>query len=371
MSQETDCLQYIIGLSQTNCECFEDNKPIDYSRSDSGLYMDQVEGLELNLIDSIKNCEQGSLWDIMSRARTNAISAFKADLLASLLTKYKQKRQPFSGVIGSQSRKNTLNLQTTYAGERIYASNIIGGIMKIKRIGFLMNADNTFNVEIRNEVDDDPLYIIPVQSQADKLYWNEVNIELPMNLETDDNPNYYITYPLSGMQPKDTSNGCGCSQSVYKYYWNLQRPMFKTYQKDRWSEYVMVTGISGNDLADRENWGTSSYNMGIFLDVEFKCKVSDLICEQDFDFENNEIAVAMAYAVRYKAAFFLIDSILASSEINRFTMMDRERLMQKKNTYNTEYHTRLEWLTNQINYKANDCLTCNDFEDIRKIGILS
>lgn len=371
MSQETDCLQYIIGLSQTDCECFEVGKPVDYSTSDSGIYLDQVEGLELNVINSIKNCEKGSLWDIMSQARLSAIGYFKADLIASLLTKYKQKRQPFAGVIGSQSNKSNLSLQTTYAGERIYASNIIGGVMKIKRIGFFMNADNSFNVEIRNEFDDDALYILPVSSQANKLYWNTVDIELPMNHETNDNPNYYITYPLAGMQPKNTTNGCGCSQSVYKYYWSIDSPKFKSYQKDRWSEFIMVTGISGNDLTDRENWATSSYNNGIFLDVEFKCEVSDLICDQDFDFSNNSIAIAMAYAIRYKAAFLLIDSILASSEINRFTMMDRERLMQKKNTYNTEYHSRLDWITNEINYKANDCLTCNDFDDIKKVGIFS
>jgi hypothetical protein len=133
----------------------------------------------------------------------------------------------------------------------------------------------------------------------------------------------------------------------------------------------MVTGVSGNDLTDRENWGTSSHNMGLFLDVEFKCEVSDLICDQDFDFQNNPIAISMAWAVRYKAGFLLIDLILASGNINRHTMMDRERLMQKKNTYNTEYQNRIQYLTDQINYKMNDCLACQDFDDLHKVGIFS
>jgi hypothetical protein len=233
MSLPADCLQYVIGLSQTSCECFADDKPLDYDRSDSGIYLDQLEGLNLNLVDSANDCDQGSVWDIMLRSKENAIKSFKADLIGSLLTKYKQKRQPFSGVIGSKSSKNTLNLQTTYAGERIYSSNIIGGVMKIKRLGVFMNATNSFDVEIYNQYDADPLYVIPVSSVANQLYWNDVDIELPMNLETQDDPNYYIIYPVSGMQPKDTANGCGCSSSVYKYYWNLQRPAFKSYQKDR------------------------------------------------------------------------------------------------------------------------------------------
>lgn len=372
MSQELDCLHNIIGLSQTTCECFEDGKPLDYNESLSGLYLDQTEGLEINVIDSIKDCAQGGVWDIMSRARDNAILGFKADVLGLLLTKYKQKRQPFSGVIGSAKFKSNLNLNYTFAGQRLYMNNIIGGVLKIKRIGLLFGGNYSFDIEFRNELDESPFAVYTVESENGKLKWNNIeDLELPMNLETDDNPNYYITYSVNGMLPKDSNNGCGCGSSVYKYYWNTQRPSFKTYQKDRWSEFVMITGIVGNDLNDRENWGTTQYNNGIFLDVEFKCSVSDLVCGESMDFENNPIAIAMAWAVRYKAAFYLLDSILASPEINRFTMMDRERLMQKKNTYNQLYQERIEWISGEINYQSNDCLTCDDFNDIVKVGILA
>jgi hypothetical protein len=372
MSVERDCLHNIIGLSETVCDCFDDGKPADYNESESGIFLDQLDGLDLNTVNAISDCAQGGLWDIMLKSRENGIKAFKADVLGLLLTKYKPKRKPFSGVIGSSSGKNFLSLNTDFAGERIYCANIIGGVMVIKRIGVFMDSDATFDIEVRNELGDSPIETRTVSSQANKLTWNDVpDIELPMNLETNDNPNYFITYPTAGLKPKDTTNGCGCSQNIYKYYWSLQRPMFKTFQKDRWSEYIMITGITGNDLADVENFDTSEKNYGLFFDVEFKCATSDLICNEAINYESNGVALAMAYAIRYKAGFLLIDSLLASGNISRYTMMDRERLMQKKNTYNKEYQDRIQWITDQINYQANDCLVCNHFDDIRKVGILA
>ncbi len=373
MSLDPECLDNVIGLSETQCACFTTGAPYDVNESKSGLFLDQLEGITLDIAGSIEDCGQGSLWDIMAKSRSNAIKSFKSDVLTGLLSKYKQKRQPFSGVIGSAKYKNNLTLPNTYAGVRIYSANIIGGIMSVKRIGLLFDNNYTFDVSIYNDLSDSPIATYTVTTNANALTWFNISsaLNLDMNEISNDNPNYYLIYTASGKKPKDITAGCGCSTSVYHYYWNLNKPQFKSYEKDRWSEYIMLTGINGDDISDRENWGTTSYLNGILLDVDFKCKVNDLICTDDMDFTSNGVALAMAFAIRYKAGFFLIDSILASGQINRYTMMDRERLMQKKNTYNTEYQSRIDWITDEINWKANDCLECKDFDDIMKVGILS
>ena len=89
------------------------------------------------------------------------------------------------------------------------------------------------------------------------------------------------------------------------------------------------------------------------------------------DFENNEIAIATASAIRYKAGFYIIEKILASGNINRYTMTDRERLMGKKNTYIKEYNTYIDWIAQNVNTNINDCLICNDIDDLIKIAIMS
>lgn len=373
MSSTPECLDNVIGLSETTCDCFTSGMPYDADTSKSGLYLDQLEGLTLDIAKSIEDCEQGGLWDLMARDRSNATKAFKADMLSSLLSKYKQKRQPFSGIIGSTKWKTNLDLPNTYSGVRIFSANIIGGIMSLKRIGLLFDNAYTFDVSIYNDLEPGPLATYSVTTNPNALTWFNLAsvLNLDMNDTSSENPNYYLIYTVSGKKPKDIKAGCGCSSSVYHYYWNINSPQFRSYEKDRWSEYIMLTGINGDDISDRENWGTTSYLNGLVLDVEFKCKVNDLICSDDMDFTSNGVAIAMAYALRYKAGFLLIDSILASGQINRYTMMDRERLMQKKNTYNKEYQDRIEWITDEINWKANDCLACKDFDDILKVGIFS
>jgi hypothetical protein len=373
MSATPECLDDIIGLSQTVCECFTGGNPFDISKSN--LYLDEVEGLNLKVIDSISDCEEGSLWDILNVSRREGIKSFKADLMASLLTKYKKKRNPFSGVIGSEKFKTNLNIQNTYAGVRVQCANIIGGIMSVRRIGLVFNETKTFTLDVYDSLHDISIATYEVTSQAGKLSWFNLPspLQLDLNYEAaNEPPDYYFVYSISESgQPKDIKAGCGCGGGTYKYYWNTKNPVYKTYEKDRWSEYIMITGASGSDINDKESWGTSEQLNGIILDAEFKCKIGELICKDELDFETNETAIAMAYAVRYRSAAIVVDKILASPHPNIYTMTDRERLMQKKNTYTTEYKNYISWLTDNINHQANDCLTCNDFDDIVKVGILS
>lgn len=374
MSAALDCLDNIIGLSKTTCECFEDFKPSDVNESQSGIFLDELEGLNLKMVDGIVDCEEGNIWDILVESRAEAIKSFKADLVASLFTKYKSKRQPFSGVIGSQKFKNSLNISNAYAGVRIYAANIISGIMSVKRIGLVFDTTSIFDVVVYNSLTDTAIATYTVQSQANELSWFTLPsaLNLDMNYEAaSENPNYYIIYQLAGFQPKDIRVGCGCSSTMYKYYWNTSNPAFRSYEKDRWSEYIMLTGVKGDVIADRDTWSTSEQLNGIILDVDFKCLINDIICKSELDFVSNEIGITMAYAIRYKAGMNVLEKILASPHPNIYTMTDRERMMGKKNTYTKEYSTRISYLTEQINYRANDCLTCNDFNDIVKVGILS
>lgn len=371
--QQTDCLSHIIGLSQTNCECFDEGKPGDASTSESGLYLDKVEGLTLDLANAASDCEQGDVWDMMSSAREEGIKMFKSDLMVALSQKYKQKRHAFMGVIGSAKFKNNITLSGTHGGVRIHCANVISGLMTLNRIGLVFDTTAVFDIEVYNNLDADPIDTFEVESEANKLKWFTLTspLELEMSDDSGENPQYYLIYSVSGKKPKDVKGSCGCSSANYKYYWDLKTPRYKSYEKDRWSEYIMLTGIQGNDISDRENWGTSEYLNGILLDAKFVCKTGELICKQNMDFANNELALVMAYTVRYRAAALLIDAILSSGNLNRYTMMDREALYGKRSHYIKEYQNRVSWLSDNINWQANDCLTCNNFDDVFKAGIFS
>lgn len=374
MSVITDCLNKIIGLSQTNCSCFTDNIPVDAGVSRSGLFLDQLDGLNLKMADSLEDCEEGGLWDILAKSRDNAIFDFRSDLMTKLMSMNKYKRQPFIGQIGTTETKGNKTLNKTYAGVEFYMDQIIGGTMEVRRIGLYFSETKTFKIWVYSNEDDSLLHEMIVSSVANQVTW--VTLSNPIVLEMNNNsgsyPRYYFVYKSADASaPKDIQAGCGCSPRIYHYYWDAHNPKFKSYEKDRWSEFIMVTGVQGDDIADRENWATENYLNGLMFDVSFKCRVKDIICTEVPDYETNELAIAMAYAVRFKAGQLLLDQILASGNINRFSMMDRERMMGKKNTYVKEYLLRLDWLAENINIKTNDCLICNDTNDIFKAGILS
>ncbi len=375
MSHSSNCLDHIIGLSRTNCECFDADKPYDAVTSNSGRYLDETEGINLNIADAAADCEQGSLWDMLDKSRSNAVLNFKSDLMARMATLYKPRRKAFSGVIGQSDFKNTLTPTTTYAGIQIQMANIIGGLMNIKRIGLIFDSTATFPIYIYDNLTESYIDSYTVTSVANTLTWFDLpaTLSLSMNNTGSSDPRYWIVYPTGAYHPKDNRASCGCGGSHYKYFWNTANPKYTTYEKYRWSEFIMLTGTTGDDitLAGRLAWSTTQYLQGLILDASFTCKVQDLICVDEIDFTTNEIAASMAGAIQYRAASFLIDNILASGNINRFTMTDRERLMGKKNTYTKEYLDRLEWIAQNININANDCLACDDFNDILKVAILS
>jgi len=375
MSHTSNCLDHIIGLSRTTCSCFDDGKPYDEITSTSGRYLDETEGINLNITNAADDCEQGNVWDMLARARENAILYFKSDLMARLVSLYKQRRKPYSGIIGQSDFKNTLTPNTTYAGVQIQMANIIGGVMNIRRIGLIFDSVATFPIYIYDNLTETYIRSYSVTTVANSLTWFELpaTLTLDMNNTGSESPRYWIIYPTGVYKPKDNRASCGCGGTHYRYYWNTESPRFTTYEKYRWSEFIMLTGTTGNDesLAGRLAWSTNQYLQGIILDASFTCKVQDLICVDEIDFTTNEIAATMAGAIQYRAASILIDNILAATNINRYTMTDRERLMGKKNYYMKEYLDRLEWIAQNININANDCLACDDFNDILKVAILS
>ncbi len=384
MSLPQECLDNIIGLSRTSCDCYISNMPS--STSKSGLYLDELEGVNLKLADSISDCEEGSIWDLLSKSRDNAITQTKIDIIQGLLSKYKKKRHEFSGIIGDKKFTKNLDQNTTYAGIRIWCDTVVGGVMSIKRIGLLFDRAETFPIYVYDNNSDQIIASYSVSCNPNTLTW--FDIPSPLNLdmsnpESQYDPNYYLIYPVTAKKPKDVVGGCGCGPDIYRYYWSIREPVFRSFAKAYWSEYIMLTGVQGNDIpltqmnngqtaTGRDNWSTTNYLQGIILDAQFKCKIGDLICKDELDFETpNDIALGLAATIRYKAGFYLIEKILASGELNRFTLTDRERLMGKKNTYVKEYQNGIAWLVNKINWKANDCLSCNDFDDVIKAGILS
>lgn len=351
-----DCLENIIGLSQTACECLTSKLPegsdeqIDVNTSESGIYLDELDGFNMNVADGAADCAKGSVWDIMNKARASAIIDFKNNFLGCVGASYKPRLQNFSWQLGESSFKGSLNNVTgPYAGMRISPMQIKGGFIYIKKIGVLINQSVPVTLEIySNENGGKLIYSsTPVNTTADTLTWATLATpqELPMWSHNTEPIRYYVVMVMSGtFRPKSNKKDCGCSSRAKPY--------------DRWLE---LTGVEGSDVSDINGFKVdSTYLNGIVVDADVKCKSTEIICSSEYplDYANDGEALNKAIAIRFRAGAVAYETVLASDQLNRQTLMKREELRDYVNKWNTEFANWIKYLCENVNIDVNDCLIC-------------
>ena len=388
MSQPKECLQYAIGLSTTECACFTVDQPANTDTSESGLYLDRVDGLELKTLDATTDCETGNLWEMMDLARTEAIKEVKATLLQGIATLARLARQPWTGVIGDAIKFNkSHDPGTAKASFSVICADILSGYMKLKEIYLMFNATASFDITLYSNYQEDPIGTWTVTSLADKvkIFTLPEPLELQMSHPSVRDVQYWLVYDLgAGFLPKNSLISCGCGSIVPE--WNPAYPVFYKGPatvagkaiKERWAEFVMARGMQGNDIADRRSWAHTVESNGLAIGAVFGCRNEEVICKDTMDYTGNAYAMVLAYAILFKAAEKLVEKILATSKLNRYTLLDKERLWGKRNHYRAQHDSRQTWLAEQISQpeilnSLSDCFTCRNDEagDFALAGIMS
>jgi hypothetical protein len=344
-------MENLIGLSRTECECFE----LEDSESDSGLWLDELEGLNLKMIDAGTYCQE--LADFMKQARDNAIISLKADLLSALRNNYKPRHDAFVGLLGQLSYKKSITPTDEFVGVELASKMIKGSKIKIKRIG--INIDTTKTVDVRfylrgeeisvTEAESGEEDIAPVEIEAIANKWVYKTLDEPIILDLwVDGYNcleYLVGYFPSGEKYKDNDTDCGCG-SKSNYIEN----------------FIKFSGASG----EVDDYRTSAKAHGLVLDVEMFCETEDII-EDNLIY--SDFKLVLAHSLRYKAGFFLAQSILSSPNGNVYTnAVNPEQLYTNALGYESEYKNRVKsWLPENIKI-TNGCYVC---AGARMAGILS
>jgi len=327
-----NCLQDVIGFTRGECECIDDFDA-SYALSESGLYVDELQGMSLRMLDSLGGC--GDLWDKMTNARENAINAFRVDLVHAL-SKYKEpRRRSFSGDIGgrySGTGKKITDLVTdsTYYGLRMF-SDIQGGKYVLRGVSLILDSTEAVNLEIYDEYD--LLHTIVLNSVADRPNRTDIT---PIELTLDRNY-YFLIAPVG----RAYANKLTCNCGGFRWCFNIDNPCYTT-SRDGWTEWIMAGGVYGDTLADREDWIVNGKASGMILHGNFVCDAFDHFCEDDVDFINNEVDRTAAYAILYKTGEFLTTYIMGSSEVSRYTLLGSEQLNENRIYYAERYNVMLD-----------------------------
>ena len=344
-----ECLENIIGITNSNCECLTagltEEQVAAAKKSTSGLYLDgNLEGgVALEEIKLLENC--GEYYKLASKAIKSAQKAFYDDLQIAIGSKYKNVKSRFMGELGRLQYAGAMNVQDTLQYLKVEPLVSSVAVMRVNNVRLnITTTKEAVPVKLIAVLDGfssgDIIFETVVNTQAARF----VSVEIPVGLQVPlsrngRKVNYYFVWERENELPIDNSVSCGCSGG------------------DAYQEYVKLTG---GTAADYDSLGIKSdvFAHGFSVDAEIYCETAGLICKEFH--KEDRVALVSAWSVLYKAGELLIEYVLQSPEINRFTMMSREYLWGKRNHFKAEYNNRLAYLGAEIDITADDCFMCRD-----------
>jgi hypothetical protein len=277
---------------------------------------------------------------------------------------YKARKDNWSGILGQTTFNSTINPATNFAGIKLSPFNFKGGYIYLKRIGLLVNTTTAVTVKIfSNENLSTEIASYTINAVANTLTYGAISpvLELPLYSYNVSQLNYYALIDLTPLTflPLNNKKDCNCGGGNQKPYLN-------------WMDF---NGGKIDNINDFNTFQQSNNKelFGLVLDVDIKCKLSQIICsdEEPLDFENDGYAQKIAYAIRFKAGEILLNDLYNSANINRFTLMDREKMVAYLKFYREEYNKWIDFLCQNIQLDNNSCFVCKTNNGLIKQGILT
>jgi hypothetical protein len=376
------CFENIVGLSRTDCECVED-RPVDAGVSESGLYIDDLPGLDLLMLNASSKCGQGTLWDMLDRARSEAIEQTKNELAKCINANTDQDRQLGESIIGSDKKATSTSQTLRYPlhGMTLQTAKVKGGYFAVTAIGVGLKGDSlpaTIDLNVWTRPVDEPasLQTITLPVTNNRIVWT--TLPTPLELSTEalgaSNPRYWFTYaPPTGAKALNTMINCGCGG--FAPYWNEASPQYASRQQKGgtlWAEWCMAAGTRGSDVTTREEWTVENNTSGLLLKVQFFCDEMSTFCPDAPNYATDAIMGTIAHAVRFMAGSNLITNLLRSTQINVYTMTAGEQLAKIREVYNTGFSDAIMgYVCPELSKKENvnrygDCRKCKDHFHFRK-----
>jgi hypothetical protein len=241
-------------------------------------------------------------------------------------------------------------------------SDINGGSLKIRGFNILLSTTENITLEvwrINNDdgTDGEQLITYNLVSEANK---NKINYITPLEIDFDGSEYYFIFQSTGNVLKNKLTCGCG----GYKWCYTLHKP-FYAMSRDRWTAWMMVGGVNGSDLTDFDSFTTSHYANGLSIIADTRCKSFEIVCNDGSDFINDPVAISIAMAILYKSGEYLLDAILDTNEVNRYTLLTPENIDANRLFFQGRYAELIKYIGQEINFRQNDCWRCKDKVRVR------
>lgn len=342
-----ECLTDIIGVTQSDCPCLinglTEDQITELAKSQSGFYMDDIpDAVTLKAIKLVDACQ--GFYEMATYSKKQAIISLQDDIAAGLELKFKQAKGNYFGSIGRTQYAGTLPATKPIYFMKIEPNGKTDAAITFKKARIYSSEAGNTNFYIFKMVNGDleQVFTAPVSLIANNatLVTPAANLVLPMD-QNGQPVTYFVAWEtINGAKPKDNKVDCNCNAGNGAGF----------------GDYVTVSGGEAAVLIDMDTAKTVNKAYGIVLDVEIRCISSNFVCREYND--KNALAIVAKWAVAYKANEILIERILSSPEVNRYTLMNREHLYGKRNHFRAEYQNRVQYILDNVDVSKTDCFIC-------------
>ena len=349
------CLTPVVGLSATDYPCADSALPEGATDSLSGYYLtDNKDGIPVQFIGGIADCAAGGIWGILEAARADGIKNLVADLLTEFGTKYRPRWQDFSGYVGKQDAANAITGAKQYAAFEVKGKHIQSSL-RVR--GFKMYSTLAGDVDVSLYSEDDldtPLETVTVTTVARKwtaVAFTEDHIFDLWDENHEDPKRYFLVWEIpTGDYPRSNATTC-CNRS------------------ENYRSFLEVRGISVDSIADLAATGTAlnshgDVGMGISVDLSVFCAVGNYICGSlNFGmetFSTTGIQWVIAKTAQHAGVMCLADQFVKSSNINTYTLLEREKVYGIRSHAQKEYLQGVRYIAENLPEGALQCFECRE-----------
>lgn len=346
MSDCKDCLDGLLGLTQNDCECYEDDRPTDFNESSSGYYItDSQYGIPLkNTVFAAEKCTSDgqNIWEVMQQARDEAKRDLCSDLKKGIYT-LNERYKRFDEAVG-QKKGNAFTVRS-YAGQKWKAKKAINGAsFCTSKISVGVNFTGTVTVNLYDITD------VPE---------NQYSTLTPLKtVDVDTIANQWVTVDFEN-DLKTVEDNC-----LKEYLFLYELPAGSAYienkfaccgNKPKWKAQIDTQGVYG-DSADLLSC-KSRYGGGLSVQTSYACDGLDWICKLD-QIKGHDFTDVLGATLLFKTVAKLINRIERNGQVNYFTVLSPEKMTKTRHTSISNYRNNLQFIIENIPGNLSDCFKC-------------
>lgn len=374
MQEVYDCLQNVIGLSNTSCDCWDSDKPIDFATlntSNSGLYLSQPDTIPVKVTNTAADCEQGGVWDMLVTARDRGIKDVVSMFIELVQARLTETRTTFQNFVGTSTKNNFVIPAFDYQGIYFRPYYIKGGALVIDKVQLaLTNITAPVDVDVfvyrgsdlTTSLGSTTVTLTASGQFAESSFSTPIAIDLG-TIRDDEDEKIFVVYELpSGARVVNNETEIGCG-TCGGYKARLKRnPQLE------WN--CEINGFESDSIANLNTIRrASSYARGLRVNTSFYCDWWSWLCDIATNLntivsiggQKANLGMQLADAIQAASVARLAEAIVNSPNMNRYSIvMDDVFYYKKISHYRKMAAQWIAFIADNMPEDVTDCLRCKD-----------